>query len=124
MKIKVQYTTLIVNDLEESVSFYRDSLGFKEGYHVELGDAGRITLMKSADDGAYVELIESNAYEKGFYSIGTDVDNLDEALAHLAEQGIKPMRGPNETTVGRMAFVKDPNNITICLIEHNDTKLD
>ncbi len=123
MKIKVQYTTIIVVDLEESVAFYCDALGFTEGYHVELGPAGRITLMKSADDGAYVELIESDLYEKGFYSIGTDVDDLDETLAHLASQGVEVVRGPNETTVGRMAFVKDPNGIMICLIQHNDTKL-
>ena len=38
MKIKVQYTTMIVNDLEESVAFYRDVLGFSEGYHVDLPD--------------------------------------------------------------------------------------
>ena len=35
MGIKVQYMTMIVDDLEESVSFYRDVLGFKEGYHVD-----------------------------------------------------------------------------------------
>ena len=36
MKVKVQYTTMIVNDLKESVAFYRDVLGFSEGYHVDL----------------------------------------------------------------------------------------
>ncbi len=123
MKIKVQYTTLIVNNLEESVAFYRDALGFKEGYHVELGPMGRITLMKSADDGAYVELIESDCYDKGFYSIGTDVDDLDAALEHLTQQGVEIVRGPSESTVGKMAFVKDPNGINICLIEHNEVDL-
>ena len=38
MGIKVQYMTMIVDDLEESVSFYRDVLGFKEGYHVDTSD--------------------------------------------------------------------------------------
>lgn len=123
MRIKVQYTTLIVNNLEESVAFYRDALGFKEGYHVELGPMGRITLMKSADDGAYVELIESDQYDKGFYSIGTDVDDLDAALEHLTQQGVKIVRGPSESAVGKMAFVKDPNGISICLIEHNEMDL-
>lgn len=123
MKVKVQYATIIVDDLEESVAFYRDGLGFTEGYHVELGEAGRITLMKSADDGGFVELIESDKFPKGFYSVGTDVDDLDAALEHLAARGVEVLRGPSETTVGRMAFVKDPNGVTICLIEHNDTKL-
>lgn len=123
MKIKVQYSTLIVNDLEESVEFYQDVLGFKKGYHVDLGNGSRITLMKSADDGAFVELIENKELETGMYSIGTDVDNLTEVLAHLKEMGIEPTRGPVETTVGVMAFVQDPNGVNICLIEHNDRKL-
>ena len=44
MKIKVQYTTMIVNDLEESVAFYRDVLGFSEGYHVDLPVGGAMHL--------------------------------------------------------------------------------
>ena len=119
MKIKVQYTTLIVDDLEESVAFYRDAMGFKPGYHVDLGSNGKITLMKSPDNGAFVELIESKRYETGMYSIGTDVDDLDEVLAHMAECGVPVELGPLETTVGRQAFVKDPNGVRICLIEHN-----
>ena len=123
MRITVQYATLIVDSLEESVGFYRDTLGFKEGYHVELGEAGRITLMKSPD-GAFVELIESDRFETGFYSIGTDVDNLDEVLSHLAECGVEPTLGPVDTTVGRQAFITDPNGVNICLIQHNHVKLD
>ena len=31
-EISVKYTTLIVSDLDASVAFYRDKLGFEEGY--------------------------------------------------------------------------------------------
>ena len=123
MKIKVQYSTLIVNDMDESVAFYEDVLGFKKGYSVNLGENGRITLMKSAGDGAFVELIESGRYETGMYSIGTDVDDLDGVMAHLAECGVKIELGPVETTVGRQVFIKDPNGVNICLIEHKNMPL-
>lgn len=122
MKIAVQYATLIVDSLERSVAFYRDVMGFAEGLHVELGDAGRITLMKSPD-GAFVELIESERFETGFYSIGTDVDDLDAVLGQMEEHGVEVLLGPVETTVGRQAFVQDPDGVRICLIEHNDTPL-
>ncbi|MBR3242917.1 MAG: VOC family protein, partial [Parasporobacterium sp.] len=49
----IPYTTMIVKDLEDSVRFYRDVLGFSEGYHVETPDGGAITIMKS-DGGASV----------------------------------------------------------------------
>ena len=121
MNIKAKYTTLIVKNLEESVAFYRDKLGFCEGYHVDNGDAGRITIMNS--DGASVELIESKAYPVGMWSIGTDVDNLEEVLAHLKEQGIEPYTPILETSVGHMTFIKDPNGVNICLIEHDKIKI-
>ena len=116
--IRVKYTTLIVNNLDESVAFYRDVLGFAEGYHVELGENGRITIMDSPS-GASVELIESSKFPVGMYSIGMDVKDLEYTLKDLKGKGIEIVMGPAETTVGRMAFVKDPNGVNICLIEHS-----
>ena len=118
MKIAVQYSTIIVKNLEESVRFYRDVLGFKEGYHVDLPGGAAITIMKS-EGGASVELIENKDYETGLYSIGTDVDNLDEALSRLREKGYETTGPVIPTTVGRMTFVLDPNGVRICLIEHS-----
>jgi len=114
--IKVQYATLIVKNLEESISFYKDTLGFKEGYHVDLPNGARITIMES--EGASVELIEGKMFEGGFYSIGTDVDDLDKTLADLKEHGCTPITPIIPTSVGRQTFIVDPNGVRICLIEH------
>lgn len=116
MKVSVQYSTMIVKSLEESVGFYRDVLGFSEGYHVDF-PVGGITIMKSPE-GACVELIESPQFEIGLYSIGTDVDNLDETIEHLRSKGYDIVGEIAPTTVGRQAFVIDPNGVRICLIEH------
>ena len=117
MKIKVQYTTMIVKNLEESVAFYRDILGFKEGYHVDV-PGGAITIMES-EGGASVELIENSNFEVGLYSVGTDVDNLDETILHLKANGYDTLGPVVPTSVGRMTFVQDPNGVRICLIEHS-----
>ncbi len=117
MKIKVQYSTMIVKNLEESIKFYRDVLGFKEGYHVDTPDGGAIAIMKS-ENGASVELIENTNFEVGLYSIGTDVDNLDETVRYLKEKGYETTGPVIPSTVGRMTFVLDPNGVRICLIEH------
>lgn len=53
MKISVQYATLIVKNLEESVEFYRNVLGFAPGYHVDLPQGERITIMESPDGASY-----------------------------------------------------------------------
>ena len=118
MKIKVQYSTMIVKNLEESVKFYRDVLGFKEGYHVDIPNGGAITIMES--ECASVELIENTNFDVGLYSIGTDVDSIDEAILHLKENGYETTGPVIPTTVGRMTFVLDPNGVRICLIEHSE----
>jgi len=109
---------MIVNKLEESVAFYRDVLGFSEGYHVDLPFGG-ITIMNS-QDGASVELIEAPQFETGLYSVGTDVDNLDETLEELRMAGCEIEGEITPTTVGRQIFIKDPNGVRICLIEHTE----
>ena len=43
---------------------------------------GGITIMKSPE-GACVELIEAPQFEVGLYSVGTDVDDLDETIEYL-----------------------------------------
>ena len=117
MKIKVQYSTMIVKNLEESIKFYRDVLGFKEGYHVDTPDGGGITIMNS-ENGASVELIKNTNFEVGLYSIGMDVDNLDETIRYLREKGYETTGPVIPMTVGRMTFVLDPDGVRICLIEH------
>ena len=81
MRISVQYSTMIVKSLEESIKFYRDVLGFSEAYHVDFS-VGGIIIMKSPE-GACVELIEAPKFEVGLYSVGTDVNDLDETIEYL-----------------------------------------
>lgn len=119
MKISVQYTTIIVNSLDASVAFYRDVLGFTEGYHVSF-PVGGITIMNSPG-GASVELIEAHQFPTGLYSVGTDVENLDETLEILKNKGCTILGEIAKTTVGRQIFIQDPNGVRICLIEHTDS---
>lgn len=118
MRISVKYSTMIVKCLEESVRFYRDILGFEEGYHVDL-PVGAITIMNSPE-GSGVELIEAPGFEIGLYSVGTDVDDLDEVIGKLEKAGCAFEGEIAKTTVGRQIFIKDPNGVRLCLIEHSD----
>ncbi|MCR4893891.1 MAG: VOC family protein [Eubacteriales bacterium] len=118
MRISVMYSTMIVDDLTESVMFYRDVLGFHEGYHVEL-PVGAITIMESPG-GAAVELIEAKQFPTGLYSVGCDVDDLDEVIGYLKEKGCGILGEIASTTVGRQVFIQDPGGNRLCLIEHSE----
>ena len=47
---------------------------------------GGIIIMKSPE-GACVELIEAPKFEVGLYSVGTDVNDLDETIEYLKKNG-------------------------------------
>ena len=67
---------------------------------------------------AGLELIESNAFETGIYSIGMDVEDINEEIEKLEEKGANIALKPIETQVGYMARVVDPNGINIVLVQH------
>ena len=115
--MKAKYMTMIVRDMEESVAFYRDTMGFPVDSTYDLGPAGRITLMQAGD--AMIELIESSRFPVGLYSVGMDVDDLEETLAGLKAKGARVTMEPVPTSVGRMAFVQDPNGVNLALIQHH-----
>ncbi len=55
----------------------------------------------------------------GYGHVAIGVDDLDETLARLAEQGIEPEREPYRVREGgsRLCFVRDPDGYRIELIE-------
>ena len=114
---QAQYTTLIVNDMEESVSFYRDILHFPVVSEHPLGNGVCITILDGGQ--SLIELIQNPKFQTGLYSMGIDVPDLDSTLAELKAKGVNITMEPVPTTVGRMAFAKDPNGVNLALIEHH-----
>ena len=118
MDIKIRYNTIVVEDMEESVRFYSEVLGFEVDSEFDLGPETAITLMKGQGD-VMIELAKDTTHAVGFYSIGMDVDDIDKAIEDIASKGGKIMMGPVSITVGKLAFLEDPNGTRIALIEHN-----
>lgn len=50
--------------------------------------------------------------------LGTDVDNLENLIRQLNEKGIELTTAIQETKLGPMVFIKDPDGVNIALIEH------
>lgn len=116
--MKVKYATIIVDDMEESVNFYTDVLGFEVHSRHDIPTGATITLMKGEGD-AMVELIENTDCVNGLYSIGMDVRDVHATVKELKSKGTKVILGPTPITVGTLAFIGDPNGVRIALIEHH-----
>ena len=116
--MKIKYATIIVNDMDESIKFYTEVMGFEIDSQYNLGPAGAITLLKGEGE-TMVEIIENPVDEPGLFSIGMDVEDLDTTVKELKSKGAKITMEPTEITVGTLAFMEDPNGARIALIQHH-----
>ncbi len=115
--MKVKYATIIVNDMEESIKFYTEVMGFEIDSTYNLGPAGSITLLKGEGE-TMVEIIQNPQDEPGLFSIGMDVLDLHTTIKELKSKGAKVTMEPIQITVGLLAFIEDPNGARIALIQH------
>jgi len=115
--MKIKYSTIIVKDMNKSVHFYTDKLNFEIDSEYNLPQ-GKITLLKGEGD-TMIELIESEFYDIGLYSIGMDVEDMGREVKKLKNDGIKFDMEPIEISVGSMALFKDPNGVNIVLVHHD-----
>lgn len=118
--MKIRYATIIVRDMDESIRFYTETLGFRIAGHHEPAPGLVITLMRSAGD-TMVELIQNPFDEVGLYSVGMDVVDLNATVQELKAKGAKITMEPVPITVGSLAFCQDPNGVRIALIQHYES---
>ena len=124
MPLAFVHTCVRVRDIDASVRFYealgfekRGRLNFTSAYNVYLGLPG---------DGDTLELTvnigNEDAYDLGggYGHIALEVEDLDELLAALAQEGIQPEKppySPGGREGIRICFVADPDGYRVELID-------
>ena len=92
--MKLVHTSIHVRDLEKSIAFYKDALGFEIQMEMQLGD-DKLVFMGSQDGGAQVELTWLKEQGDKQYDIGEEevihlgfhVDNFEEVKLKHQEKG-------------------------------------
>ncbi len=122
--MKYLHTMIRVSNLEQSVDFFINKLGFVEQRRYD-NEKGRFTLVFVAapeSPDAPVELTynwDPEVYTGGrnFGHLALGVDNIYDYCASLQNHGIIINRPPRD---GRMAFIKTPDGISIELLQKGD----
>jgi lactoylglutathione lyase len=121
------HTMVRITDPEQSRAFY-EALGFTFSRDMDIVRDGELEatnyFFSIGDQENVLELTfnhDGRAYEigTGYGHIAIGVDDLDGTLARLKEQGIELEREPYRVREGgsRLAFVKDPDQYRVELIE-------
>ena len=118
------HTMVRITDAEKSRTFY-EALGFQKGKESPIVRNGELEAtnyfygLPGQPDVLELTLNhDGRTYEMGtgYGHIAIGVDDLDETLARLKEQGIEPEREPYSVREGgsRLCFVRDPDrNFTV-----------
>ncbi len=110
---------LYVNNLEESIKFYEEVLGFKLDMKC---DAGNLNLAFLTKDSFKLELLEGKDKRVSSHTEDTmfrfAVESLDETIKFLENKGVKVHSGPFSPQPNiRFIFIKDPSGVLIQLAE-------
>jgi glyoxylase I family protein len=138
----IRHVGLVVTDLEKSLKFWCDTMGFvvsrkmeESGPHIDammgLKDVRVATAKLTAPDGNLLELLcfhshpdkqqwEGKPYSTGFTHIALTVQNLDETYIRLQQVGVnfpaEPQRSPDGGV--KVIYATGPEGVLLELVEH------
>ena len=119
--MKLCWITLHVNDLAKSLEFYQGLLNLETSNHMKINEDYEIIFLKGEND-AQVELIwDKNEHVENVdrsFSVGLEVNNLDELVELAKKSGVKKIDGPiTPNPHMRFYFLGDPDGYNIQLVE-------
>jgi methylmalonyl-CoA epimerase len=132
----IDHIGIMTNDLEKSVKFYTDVLGFSIATKMEMAEAG-LSVVFVEKAGSKIELMEYRGKNAPKRSKGVEiavggqsipinnhisfsVDNIDDTVTEFKEKGVIFILEPMELEGGmKLASFKDPDGVLIELVEHS-----
>jgi len=124
--MKFLHTSITVRNMEESLAFYTEMLGLQfERRRTIPENHAEIAFVRDPASGARIELTHwegKDSFEAGeqLDHLAFEVEELDRTLMRLRTKNVRIAKEPYRLSGGssRIAFVLDPNDIWIELIEH------
>lgn len=128
------HTAIVTGDLERSLAFYRDLLGFPVVRTMDLGGGARIVMLSVAGKGELEIFVrprtrplpEGYGEEEriGLWHLALEVDNVETEWARLEERGIRPLSAEQplfrQPHGPRACHFLDPDGIVVEFIETPD----
>lgn len=118
---RIDHVEIAPSDLEASIIFYTEILGFRMKERVPIGSPVLKQVVYLTLGDTMVELLEyadpapaDPTIRVGYRIMALEVDNMEDALAFLAEKGIEPTDPPRGVGGGALrAEIVDPDGLPI-----------
>ena len=125
--MKFLWTTVYVENLEESIAFYSSLPELQVLKRFPAGPGVEIAFLgNSTDNETLVELIEDGNHRPVQFgesiSLGFAVKSMDGMLDVVKSKGIPVHTGPFETPGFKFFCIKDPNGLNIQFFEQKSPK--
>jgi len=137
MITNISIVSVFVKDVDESLRFYTDVLGFAPESDITLGDGYRwCTVVHPSQPELQVHLtvpgppmadhlvaaIRRAQDEGGTAGLGVDVDDCRKTFEELTAKGVEFMQEPSERPYGVEAVCRDNSGNWMVLVEKRDWK--
>jgi len=119
--MKYCWSTIMVNNMDESIKFYKEIVGLSVNRRNLAGQGTEIAFL--GDGETKVELICNGSNKKVSFgldiSLGFEVNSIDDMLTFLKDKGIDIFSGPFQPNPHvKFFFVMDPNGLKIQFVEN------
>jgi lactoylglutathione lyase len=120
---KLLHTRYRVNDIEQTVRFYRDVLGLDEVRRHKSPRGSELVFLKAPESEEEIEICcfpsgGDVKVQPDLTHLAFEVDSLNEFARHIAKFGLGFSDGPTPTSTGSLiAFVDAPEGYEIELIQ-------
>ena len=118
--MKFLWTTILVNNMDESLKFYEEILGLKLADRFQAGPGMEISFLGEGE--TKIELICNENLKKldagNRVTLGFNVESLDERIQFVKDKGINIITGPIQPNPRIKYFIiQDPNGVKIQFAE-------
>jgi glyoxylase I family protein len=127
---RIDHVEIVPADLERSLRFYSDVLGFRLKSRVAvdappLREVVYLTLGDTMLELLRVDDLPAPSYEPwqvGCRGLALEVDDMGAAIEALAEKGVRPVVGPTDLGASLRAEIRDPDGVMVELREWKAAK--
>jgi len=118
---RIDHVEIAPSDLERSIAFYREFLGFEMKERIQIGSPVLKQVVYLGLGDTTLELLDyadpappDFSIRVGYRLMALEVDSMEDSLAFLAERGIEPSQPPMDVGGGSLrAEIMDPDGLSI-----------